>query len=63
MAKKIKLPMSLTTVTPFSKALALSMFIVFPIVAFLLGRAYEKEITPVGYCAPSTNTLRIDRSN
>ncbi len=62
MAKKLKLPKSFTTVTPFSKALALSMFIIFPIVAFLLGRTYEKEISPVGYCAPSENTLRIDRS-
>ena len=63
MAKKYKLPKSLTTVTPFSKALALSMFVIFPIVAFIFGRIYEKQITPVGYCSPSTNTLRIDRSN
>ncbi len=62
MAKKFKLPKSLTTVTPFSKTLALSMFVIFPILAFLLGRAYEKEISPVGFCAPSQNTLRIDRT-
>lgn len=62
MAKKLKLPKSFTTVTPFSKTLALSMFIIFPIVAFLLGRIYEKEITPFGFCSPSGNTLRIDRS-
>lgn len=52
MAKKLKLPKSFTTVTPFSKALALSMFVLFPIIAFHVGRAYQKEITPIGYCSP-----------
>lgn len=52
MAKKSSLPKSLTTVTPFSKAVALSMFVLFPIIAFHIGRFYEKGTTPVGYCSP-----------
>lgn len=35
----------LFTVTPFSKALALSMFIVFPIIAFYLGVWYQKTLS------------------
>lgn len=35
--KYMKLPTYLTTVTPLSKAVALSLFIFFPIVAFILG--------------------------
>lgn len=38
----MKLPKSLTTVTPFSKYLALSVLVIFPILAFFLGRVYEK---------------------
>ena len=40
--KRSKLPKSLTTVTPFSKFLALSMLVVFPILAFFLGVYYER---------------------
>lgn len=35
-------PKSLTTVTPFSKLLALSMFIIIPILAFFYGIYYEQ---------------------
>lgn len=38
----MKLPKSLTTVTKFSKALALILFIALPILAFYLGILYEK---------------------
>ncbi len=38
----MQLPKSLTTVTPFSKQLALFLFIIFPIVGFLLGGHYEQ---------------------
>lgn len=38
------LPKWLTSVTPFSKALALSMFIIFPIVGFYLGMIYQQKI-------------------
>lgn len=40
----MKLPKSLTTVTPFSKTLALSMFIIFPVVAFFLGMDYQQLV-------------------
>ncbi len=39
---KIKLPKSFTTVTKFSKMLALMMLILFPIVGFWLGVQYQK---------------------
>ncbi len=39
----MQLPKSFTTVTPFSKFLALSMFIVFPILAFWLGKYYQQS--------------------
>ena len=38
------LPKSLTTVTTFSKILALFLFILLPIVGFILGMEYEKQI-------------------
>ena len=43
MARK-KLPTWATTVTPFSKILALSMFILLPILAFFYGRYYQQEV-------------------
>ena len=48
-----KLPKSWTTVTPFSKALALSMLIVFPILGFLLGMKYQKEMLTTVDCVYS----------
>jgi len=45
------LPKSLTTVTPFSKALALSMLVVFPILGFLLGMRYQSDMTVMTYGA------------
>lgn len=40
----MKLPKSMTTVTPFSKKVALSLFIILPICAFFLGRSYQEKI-------------------
>ena len=40
----MKLPSSLTTVTIFSKFLALSLFILFPLVGFYAGMEYQKAI-------------------
>src|ERR1700749_1722129 len=40
----MKLSKSLTTVTPFSKTLALAMFIIFPIGAFFWGMNYQAMI-------------------
>src|SRR5260221_1389123 len=40
-----KLPKSLTTVTTFSKTLALIMFILFPILGFFLGIQYQATTT------------------
>lgn len=40
----MKLSKSLTTVTPFSKFLALSLFIIFPICGFFLGTTYQKAL-------------------
>jgi hypothetical protein len=34
-----------TTVTPFSRGLALSMLVIFPILAFLAGMKYQKAVT------------------
>lgn len=44
MKKTFKLPKYLTTVTPFSKMLALSMFVIFPILEFYFGVQYQKVI-------------------
>lgn len=38
------LPKSLTTVTSFSKALAMVLFILFPILAFFLGMTYQESV-------------------
>ncbi len=43
MSKKYKLPKSLTTITPLSRIVALSLFIVVPIVAFYIGIYYEDQ--------------------
>lgn len=40
----MKLPTSLTTITPFSRILALLMFITFPIVGFYIGMQYQKAL-------------------
>jgi len=40
---KSKLPKSLTTVTPLSRLVALSLFIIVPIFAFYLGIYYEQQ--------------------
>lgn len=40
----MKLPKYLTTVTTFSKTLALFLFIIFPILGFVLGMNYQKEL-------------------
>lgn len=43
---KYKLPPSLTTVTTFSKIIALFLFIALPIIGFFLGINYQKQISP-----------------
>ena len=43
--KTFKIPKYMTTVTPFSKMLALSMLIIFPILAFYFGMQYQKVTT------------------
>lgn len=56
MAKK-RLPKWATTVTPFSKFLALSMLIIFPIIGFYLGKYYQKTYDQtVNVTKPITNT-------
>lgn len=40
------LPKYFTTVTPFSKYLAMALFIIFPFVSFYLGTQYQKMVTP-----------------
>lgn len=44
MPKKSSLHTALFTVTPFSKLLALTLFILLPIVAFFLGMYVESQI-------------------
>ncbi len=41
---KSKLPSSLTTVTPFSKMVALALFILLPFLAFCLGMKYQRNL-------------------
>lgn len=41
------LPKSLTTVTQFSKAIAIVLFILFPILAFFLGMTYQESVTNI----------------
>lgn len=41
------LPKELTTVTPLSKTIALILFVLLPIIAFLLGMKYQQAITSV----------------
>lgn len=51
--KKNKLPKSLTTVTPLSKFLAFSLFIIIPIIAFKLGADFQElrtELENRGAC-------------
>ncbi|MFA6005254.1 MAG: hypothetical protein WC775_02095 [Patescibacteria group bacterium] len=45
---KSSLPKWATTVTPFSKALAMAIFVVVPILAFYFGRYYE-HVMVLGY--------------
>lgn len=40
----MKLPKSMTTVTPLSKFIALSMFILFPVIAFYFGMKYQQAV-------------------
>jgi hypothetical protein len=40
------LPKQLTTITPFSKYLALSLFVILPLVFFYLGMKYQEQNTP-----------------
>lgn len=49
--KTLKLPKYMTTITPFSKMLALSMLVIFPILSFYFGRVYEKSTT-IQACQP-----------
>lgn len=56
-----KLPKNWTTVTPFSRKLALLMFILFPIVAYFFGRSVQgivdtNEAVPPAVCIPSPQT-------
>ncbi|MFZ2026387.1 MAG: hypothetical protein WAV30_03820 [Microgenomates group bacterium] len=54
----MNLSKELTTVTPFSKALALTLFIVLPIVAFSLGMSYQATIEPK--TPPTQNVIPSD---
>jgi len=42
----IKLPESLTTVTPLSKTLAMILFVLLPFIGFYFGTLYQKSVTP-----------------
>jgi hypothetical protein len=47
MAKKNKLPTWATTVTPFSKMLALSMLIIIPVLSFFYGMYYQRQMDDI----------------
>lgn len=51
-----KLPKSLTTVTTFSKLLALLLFILFPIVGFYLGASFQHKVDHPGINTDNENT-------
>jgi len=53
-----KLPKSWTTVTPFSRKLALLLFILLPIVAFWYGIQYEKILVSQNGATCQPQTLR-----
>jgi hypothetical protein len=55
MEKANKLPKWLTTVTPFSKYLAMFLFILFPFVGFYLGMQYQQKVTTVRMPTPTPN--------
>lgn len=58
----MSLPKWATTVTPLSKALALFIFITFPIIGFILGMQYQfitKELKRI----PTSNTESINKSS
>jgi hypothetical protein len=74
MAKKKGLPTWATTVTPFSKLLALSMLIVFPILGFYYGMYYQQKTDEIkqpvkeivmykNVCAPPQDGTVICRTN
>jgi hypothetical protein len=54
--KEVKLSKQLTTVTPFSRYLALSLFILFPIIGFYEGMQYQKINTEF----PVAQTLQTE---
>lgn len=56
----MKLPKSFTTVTPFSKMLALSLFIILPICAFFFGKYYQQVIDE-GMAQPTIVEYKIQK--
>ena len=70
----MKLPKELTTVTPFSKYLALSLFIILPMLTFFLGMRYQElasqtffppqmSITSIAPAAPMTSLVAFSTDN
>lgn len=57
----MKLPKLLTTVTPFSKALAMFLFIIFPIIGFYLGMQYSHRLNAPSLPTP-TPSFNIQRN-
>ncbi|OGK53594.1 hypothetical protein A3B56_03290 [Candidatus Roizmanbacteria bacterium RIFCSPLOWO2_01_FULL_45_11] len=55
----MKLSHSLTTVTTFSKLIALLVFILLPFVGFKLGMEYQKMVYPTQLPASAT-TIQVD---
>lgn len=53
----MKIPKSLTTVTTFSKILAMILFVMLPILSFKLGMSYQKKLNVLPFVATPTSTL------
>jgi hypothetical protein len=53
----MKFPKELTSVTTFSKVLALTLFIVLPFGGFYLGRQYQKSVDQYIYQTPQFQTI------
>lgn len=53
----MQLPKSLTSITPFSRILAMLLFVTFPIVGFFAGMEYQKSLNPQAQNATPKSTI------
>jgi hypothetical protein len=56
-----KAPSMWTTVTPISKALAFILFILFPIIGFILGMNYERAMWILNTVSQQTTEVKLEK--